>query len=72
MANAVSMVIVTLPAIETHCVRLTSAASSASASSRASRLSRPSSDAASVVAVIAGCLVAMVRCSTWISTKPSP
>ncbi len=71
MANAVSSVIVTLPAMDTHCVRLTSAASSASASSRDSRLSRTSSDAASVAAVMAGCLVAMVRCSTWISTLKS-
>jgi hypothetical protein len=72
ISSAVGTASATLPTIATTWVRTVRTIRSARRAALAGVPSSWSSRAASSAAVIAGCLVATVKCSRWISAKPRP
>ena len=72
MVHAKRMATETLPKTATLCERHTSIRSFASLLSAALPPSLRSTCSAKLAAVMAGCFVATVQCSMWMSMKPMP
>jgi HTH-like domain len=71
MSHATGKATMTLPMIPINCVRATLMTSSARLSSERRESGTSEMVRAIRVAVMVGCLVASVKCSTWISMKPN-